>query len=211
MAKSNAQQNAMALDPRRAMIAKNMSVIPGGPENNAPDPVIQAGAKIQKGTSIYNDYDQTGVYPAMNGAVLNPEMVPPSGIGPNPMGQKLNQGPYGMQLQPDINGNSPMADMMEASRYAMRADPMMPQSPMGLAGMPAIPGNIPDTPGFTEGPDLMPGSPAFVPQDPMMGAGNPGIMPGQPAVMPPTMDSGAGMIPGSTRQKTGQRKKGGKK
>ena len=31
MAKSKAQQNSMALDPQRQMIAKNMSVMPGGP------------------------------------------------------------------------------------------------------------------------------------------------------------------------------------
>ena len=36
MAKSKAQQNAMVLDPQRQMLAKNMSVLPGGPENNNP-------------------------------------------------------------------------------------------------------------------------------------------------------------------------------
>ena len=210
MARSKAQMNSLALDPKREMLAVNMgSPLPGGPNNNNPEPVIQAAAQPTPGQSIYRDHDQTGVYPAMNGAILNPENTPVSQLPrTNPMGQKLNQGPYGMQLQPDINGNSPMADMMEASRYAMRADPMMPQSPMGLTGMPAIPGNIPDTPGFTEGPPLMPGSPAFMPQDPMMGAGNPGIMPGQPGMMTP---GNGGMVPGSTPQKVGQKKKGGKK
>ena len=36
MAKSKSQQAAIALDPQREMIAKNMSVLPGGPQNNNP-------------------------------------------------------------------------------------------------------------------------------------------------------------------------------
>ena len=33
---SNKQDNANILDPNRFKIAKNMAVIPGGPENNNP-------------------------------------------------------------------------------------------------------------------------------------------------------------------------------
>ena len=179
MANSKAQQNAMALDPNRARIAKNMSVMPGGPENNHPDPVLQASAGVNKGTSIYNDYDQTGVYPAMNGAILNPENVPVSQLQQsNVMMRGKNQGPYGMQLQPDINGNSPVSDVMESNRLAMRADPALPKNAMGLAGMSAIPGGMPGNMPGTNGPPLMPGNP--------------------------------GMVPGSTPQKIGQKKKGGK-
>ena len=183
MGMSKSQQNSMALDPKRAMIAKEMSVMPGGPENNNPDPVIQAGAGVNPGTSIYNDYDQTGVYPAMNGSLLNPDMVKNSMVpGYLAPGQRLNAG-YGQYQQPDINGNSPMADAMESSRYMMRMDPELPQSAMGLTGSAAIPGGLPpDMPGTT-GQPLMPGSP---------GMANPG------------------MIPGSTPQKVGK-KKGGKK
>ena len=36
MAKSKAQENAMLLDPNRERIAKDMAVLPGGPENNNP-------------------------------------------------------------------------------------------------------------------------------------------------------------------------------
>jgi len=183
MGMSKSQQNSMALDPKRAMIAKEMSVMPGGPENNNPDPVIQASAGVNPGTSIYNDYDQTGVYPAMNGSLLNPDMVKNSMVpGYLAPGQRLNAG-YGQFQQPDINGNSPMTDAMEGARLNMMGQPDLPRSAMGLAGSAAIPGGLPpDMPGTT-GQPLMPGS---------SGIGNPE------------------MVPGSTPQKVGK-KKGGKK
>ena len=194
MAKGKAQENAMLLDPNRQRIAKDMSVMPGGPENNNPMNVTDIDSTPIGGTSIYGDYRQQ--YPQMGTAPLNPFQVPNSKVrGGNAMGQKLNAGPYGMQMQPDVNGNSPMADMMEASRLAMRADPMLPRSNMGLAGSPAVPGGMPGNMPGTTGQPLMPGNPGL--------AGN--------QMMPPAMDSGAGMIPGSTPQKTGQKKKGGKK
>ena len=53
MAKSKAQQNSMALDPQRQMIAKNMSVMPGGPENNNPMNVTDNASPAINATSIY--------------------------------------------------------------------------------------------------------------------------------------------------------------
>ena len=58
MAKSKAQQNAMVLDPQRQMIAKNMSVLPGGPENNNPMNVTDITNPPINSTSIYGDYAQ---------------------------------------------------------------------------------------------------------------------------------------------------------
>jgi len=180
MAKSKAQQNAVALDPQRQMIAKNMAVMPGGPENNNPMNVTDNASPPINGTSIYGDYAQA--YPQMGTGIINPGMVPNSGLQQNmPMGRGKNaQAPYGMQQQPDASGKSPMPEMMEASRLGMNIQKGLPQGPMGYQGMPAMqmPGQIP------------------------------GEMPGMGGQMLPTLDS---MVPGSTPQKTGQKKKGGKK
>ena len=70
MAKSKAQQNAMMLDPQRQMIAKNMSVLPGGPENNNPMNVTDIATPPIEGTSIYGDYKQN--YPQMGTGMVNP-------------------------------------------------------------------------------------------------------------------------------------------
>ena len=190
--KNKAKENSMLLDPNRQRIAKDMSVMPGGPENNNPMNVTDIQSPPINSTSIYGDYTQQ--YPQMGDGMVNPNRVKNSFVpGYMAPGQRLNAN-YGRVQQPDMNGNSPMADMMESSRLAMRADPMLPRSNMGLAGSAAIPGGLPpDMPGST-GQPLMPGNPGL--------ANN---------AIPPMMDSGAGMIPGSTPQKVGQKKKGGKK
>ena len=179
MARSKSQENAMALDPQRQMIAKNMSVLPGGPQNNNPMNVTDNASPAIQSTSIYGDYAQN--YPQMGTGIINPMATGPSGLQQNyPVGRGKNaMAPYGMQQQPDMNGNSPMSDMMESSRLSMNAQQGVPLGMMGYQGMPAVPGSIPsDMPG-TSGPPLMPGNP--------------------------------GMVPGSTPQKVGQKKKGGKK
>ena len=182
MAKSKAQQNAMMLDPQRQMIAKNMSVLPGGPENNNPMNVTDNSSPPINGTSIYGDYAQQ--YPQMGTGMINPMNVGHSGLQQNfPMGQGQNaMSPYGMQQQPDTSANAPVTDMMESNRIAgevgMRG---LPSNAMGFAGMGPIPGAMdPQMPG-TSGPMLMQGNPS------------------------------AEMVPGSTPQKVGQKKKGGKK
>ena len=145
MAKSKAQENAMMLDPQRQMIAKNMSVLPGGPENNNPMNVTDNASPPIQGTSIYGDYAQN--YPQMGTGLVNPMNVQASGLTQFfPMGRGKNaQAPYGMQQQPDASGKSPMSDMMEASRLGMNIQKGLPQGFMGYQGMPAmqIPGAIP--------------------------------------------------------------------
>jgi hypothetical protein len=177
MAKSKAQQNSMALDPQRQMIAKNMSVMPGGPENNNPMNVTDNASPAINATSIYGDYAQS--YPQMGTGMINPMQVGNSGLQQNmPMGRGKNaQAPYGMQMQPDTRPTVPTTDVMESTRLTMGVQEGLPRGAMGYQGMPAIPGAIP------------------------------GQMPGGGAQMLPTLDS---MVPGSTPQKTGQ-KKGGKK
>ena len=178
MAKSKSQQNSMALDPQRQMIAKNMAVLPGGPENNNPIPVEQSVGTPVKAASIYGDYAQN--YPQMGTAMVNPINVGPSGLQQNfpVMRGKNGQTPYGLQQQPDMSPKSSMPDVMESTRLTMGIQDGLPKGAMGYQGMPAVPGGIP------------------------------GQMPGMGGQMLPTLDS---MVPGSTPQKTGQKKKGGKK
>jgi len=184
MARSKSQENAMALDPQRQMIAKNMSVLPGGPENNNPMNVTDNASPPIQSTSIYGDYAQN--YAQMGTGMINPMNVGPSGLQQNfPAGRGKNPMPYGMQQQPDLGGNSPMADMMESSRLSMNAQQGVPLGSMGYQGMPAIPGGMPGNMPGTSGPPMMPGM--------------------------PSLDPNAMMTPGSTPQKTGQKKKRGKK
>ena len=178
MAQSKKQQAAMALDPQRQMIAKNMAVLPGGPENNNPMNVTDNASPPINATSIYGDYAQA--YPQMGTSMINPMQVGNSGLQQNmPLGRGKNaQAPYGMQPQPDTRPTVPTTDVMESTRLTMGVQEGLPRGAMGYQGMPAVPGGIP------------------------------GQMPGMGGEMLPTLDS---MIPGSTPQKTGQKKKGGKK
>ena len=178
MARSKAQQNAMALDPQRQMIAKNMSVLPGGPQNNNPMNVTDNASPAIQSTSIYGDYSQN--YPQMGTGIINPMQVGPSGLQQSmPVGRgKNSQAPYGMQPQPDVRPVVPTTDVMESTRLTMGVQEGLPRGAMGYQGMPVIPGGIP------------------------------GEMPGMGGQMLPTLDS---MVPGATPQKTGQKKKGGKK
>ena len=177
MARSKQQQNAMALDPQRQMIAKNMAVLPGGPENNNPMNVTDNASPAINGTSIYGDYAQN--YPQMGTSMINPVNVGPSGLQQNfPMMQGKNaNAPYGLQQQPDTRPTNPQVDVMESMRLGMQVQDGLPRGAMGYQGMPAVPGGIP------------------------------GEMPGMGGQMLPTLDS---MVPGSTPQKVGQKKKGGK-
>ena len=139
------EQNSRALDPMRHQIAKNMSVVPGGPQNNNPMNVTDNASPAIQAKSIYGDFDQN--YPQMGTGMINPMAVGPSGLQQNmPMMRGKNaQAPYGMQQQPDASGKSPMSDMMEASRLGMNIQKGLPQGFMGYQGMPAmqIPGAIP--------------------------------------------------------------------
>ena len=131
------EQNSRALDPRRHMIAQKNAVIPGGPQNNNPDPVIQASGVEIKARSTYNDFIQN--YPQMGSAVLNPEQIARSNVSP------LGQAP-----QP------PDADGMESGRLiAVVNEKGVPGGPMGYQGLPAIPGGIAPTMPGTSGPSLM--------------------------------------------------------
>ena len=131
------EQNSRALDPRRHMIAQKNALMPGGPQNNNPDPVIQSSGTPIIGRSIYNDFTQN--YPQMGSAVLNPEQIARSNVSP------LGQAP-----QP------PDADGMESGRLVAEVNKQgVPAGAMGYQGLPAIPGGIAPTMPGTSGPSLM--------------------------------------------------------
>ena len=156
------EQNARMLDPMRFKIAQQNSVIPGGPQNNAPDPVVQSSGEPINGKSIYNDYAQN--YQQMGSAILNPINVGPSGLQQNfPMGQRLNAQPFNMQQQPDTSGVSMTPDGMESGRLAGSAKQRGLQvGAMGMTGVPAqpAPGAFPAAFPGSSGPPMMQGMPS---------------------------------------------------
>ena len=107
------EENAQMLDPMRFKVAKNMSVMPGGPQNNNPMNVTDNASPAITAPSIYGDYNQN--YMQMGSGAVNPMMVQNSGLPQNfPTGQRLNsQAPFGMQQQPDVSGVSMVPDGME--------------------------------------------------------------------------------------------------
>ena len=162
MAKSKAQENSMALDPQRQMIAKNMAVMPGGPENNNPMNVTDNASPAINATSIYGDYAQS--YGQMGTGVINPISVGRSQVMQNtPVMQGKNaQSLYGLQPQPDVRPQVPMTDMMESMRLGMNIQDGLPRGAMGYQGMPAVPGGIPgEMPGM--GGQMLPTLDSMVP------------------------------------------------
>ena len=96
-------ERAMMQDPDRFAIAKNMSVVPGGPMNNNPMNVTNFGNQSgsMSGINQYPYADSGEEFAQMGANILNPMNVPNSGMSP------INQRP-----QPSAD----MADMMESNR-----------------------------------------------------------------------------------------------
>ena len=155
----NKKENAQILDPMRFKIAQQNAVVPGGPQNNNPMNVTDNASPVIQSQSIYGDHGQA--YAQMGTGMVNPLGVGPSGLQQNfPLGQGMNQVPFGMQQQPDTSGMSPAADGMESGRLSQAVQQRgVPAGPMGYQGMPAIPGNMPDNPAFS-GPPMMQGMPS---------------------------------------------------
>ena len=154
------ESNANMLDPNRFKIAKNMSVIPGGPENNNPMNVTDNASPQIQAPSIYGDFNQN--YPQMGTGMVNPMATGPSGLQQNfPMGQRNNAIPFGLQQQPDTAGVSMAPDGMESGRLAQDAqNRKLFAGPMGMMGQPAIPGGMPGNMPGTSGPPMMQGMPS---------------------------------------------------
>ena len=154
------ESNANMLDPNRFKIAKNMSVIPGGPENNNPMNVTDNASPQIQAASIYGDFNQN--YPQMGTGMVNPMATGPSGLQQNfPMGQRNNAIPFGLQQQPDTAGVSMAPDGMESGRLAQDAqNRKLFAGPMGMMGQPAVPGGFPGDAQGTSGPPMMQGMPS---------------------------------------------------
>ena len=153
------KENAQILDPMRFKIAQQNAVVPGGPENNNPMNVTDNASPVIQGQSIYGDYAQA--YPQMGTGMVKPMGVGPSGLQQNfPAGRGMNQVPYNMQQQPDTSGVSMAPDGMESGRLATDAQMRgVVAGPMGMQGMPTVPGNLPENPAFS-GPPMMQGMPS---------------------------------------------------
>lgn len=153
------KENAQILDPMRFKIAQQNAVVPGGPQNNNPMNVTDNASPVIQSQSIYGDHGQA--YAQMGTGMVNPMGVGPSGLQQNfPAGRGMNQVPYNMQQQPDTSGVSMAPDGMESGRLATDAQQRgVVAGPMGMQGMPAIPGNLPENPAFS-GPPMMQGMPS---------------------------------------------------
>ena len=188
------QQNAMQMDPQRFQMAKNMSVVPGGPMNNNPENVMNVGQQAPSMTGMtsnpYNDAQMQ--VPQMGADILNPMNVQNSGLQQNmPIGQKLNaMAPYNQQQQPAANAEEPMEGMRLGQEAQARE--LFSSEFMGPVGSEALmPGAMDPT---------MPGGTPFMPTSQEMGMSPP---------MDPMAPDAGGMVPGSTPQKI-QKKKGKK-
>jgi hypothetical protein len=128
--------NAKILDPNRFKVAKNMTTMPGGPENNNPMNVTDIANPEIQSSSIYGDYQQN--YPQMGTGMVNPQMVQNSGLPQNmPIGQGKNAGvPFGMQKQPSMNAEEPM-EGMRLGQDAMNRGLTTSQF-MGMSGSAAL-------------------------------------------------------------------------
>ena len=159
---SKKEENARMLDPMRFKIAKNMSVIPGGPGTGNPMNVTNNASPQIKAPSIYGDFEQN--YAQMGTGMVNPMFVQSSGLQQNfPMGRGQNSIPFGMQQQPDTSGVSMMPDGMESGRLAGEAQKYgLNPGPMGMTGMPAqpAPGAFPGAFPGSSGPPMMQGMPS---------------------------------------------------
>lgn len=162
------EQNARMLDPERFKVAKNMSLIPGGPMNNNGQNVTGLGNQSGSMSGVNEfPYGDSGLEndPRMGANVLNPMNVGASGLQQNfPMGLKNNSMPFGMQQQPPSSQGSKAWEGMEATRLndELKNRGLPTGSYLGLSGMPAqpAPGAFPsDFPG-SSGPPLMRGTQA---------------------------------------------------
>ena len=90
----NKKDNAVSLDPNRFKMAKNMSAVPGGPMNNNPMNVTSVGGQPGSMSGVNQfPYGDSGLANdgRMGADILNPTMVPNSGLQQNmPLGQGQN-------------------------------------------------------------------------------------------------------------------------
>ena len=142
----NKMDNAMELDPKRFAIAKNMSVVPGGPMNNNPMNVTSIGNQpgALNGVNQFPYADSGLMNDARVGTnILNPMNVPNTGMSAIPMQPQPNPG---------------MADQLESARLGMTAAQKgVTANAMGMAGAGVMtPGSVPPNAPYTTGGSFLP-------------------------------------------------------
>jgi len=138
---NNKMQNAMNLDPKRFAIAKNMSVVPGGPMNNNPMNVTSIGNQPGSLNGVNQfPYGDSGL---ANDVRLGTNIVNPQAV--------RNSGRPALPMQPQPSPG--MADQMESARLGMTAAQKgIVANPMGPAGSGVMtPGAVPANAPFTTG------------------------------------------------------------
>ena len=127
------ESNAKMLDPNRFKIAKEMSVLPGGPMMNNPMNVTNLGPQVSSISGINQyPYGESGIEndPRL-GAVFPQEN---SRIEKNkPFGTGYNANQYGAQMQPSSNAADPLESARLAEGAAGRG---LVAGPMGMIGQP---------------------------------------------------------------------------
>ncbi len=188
------EENARMLDPQRFQIAKEMSVMPGGPMMNNPMNVTNMSPQLgsMDGVNQY-PYGDSGVEMDSRMGAVGPSQN--SGMPQNMvMGTGYNrQTPYNSQQQPQSAAQEPM-EGMRLSEFALNKG--LPSNPfMGIIGQETpLPGNSTMMQGQQTNQTL-----GLVGFQSVEGGGG-----------PPTNESAGGVQPpGTTPTKIG--KKGGKK
>ena len=148
---------AMEMDPNRFNLAKNMSVVPGGPMNNNPMNVTSVGNQPGSLNGMnqfpYGDSGLTNDN-RMGANVLNPMNVAPSQKSPIPMNPQPSPG---------------MADQLESARLTSTAAQkgVIAANPMGMSGSPVTtPGAFPMNAPFTTGGSFLPPMTSMNPMTP---------------------------------------------
>ena len=127
------ESNAKMLDPNRFKIAKEMSVLPGGPMMNNPMNVTNLNPQVGAldGINQYPYGDSGVVNDPRLGAVFPQQ---PSRIENNkPFGTGLNANQYGAQNQLSSNAADPLESARLAEGAAGRG---LVAGPMGMIGQP---------------------------------------------------------------------------
>ena len=137
-----------ATDPNREMMAKSMSVMPGGPQNNNPMNVTSINMGPSTYPSAYGDIQFQNV-PQLNAVMPMPVSQMPQQMV---MGRGFNrQTPMIQQPPPQ------MADGMEGNRLGTEAAQRgLVPSNMGMIGQPATPAPGGSTPSPQQAPNTMP-------------------------------------------------------
>jgi len=147
---------AQAMEPNRFELAKNMSVVPGGPMNNNPMNVTsignQPGSMSGMNQFPYGDSGLTNDT-RMGANILNPMNIAPSQMSPIPMNPQPSPG---------------MADQLESARLgSTAAQKGVMTNAMGPAGSPVTtPGAFPMNAPFTTGGSFLPPMTSMNPMTP---------------------------------------------